>query len=145
MRSNDLLRNLVSKLEPRYGREGFPLALILLEDIFSLSKDDILLGREIDINKAELQKLEEYQQALLENIPVQHIVGWATFYGYRFKVHDQVLIPRQETEELVEVLHTLGKPVEYHLVDSDYGHDSFLVEPEKFTPKIVEFLDRLSS
>ncbi|MBE0574445.1 MAG: homoserine O-acetyltransferase [Desulfuromonadales bacterium] len=53
------------------------------------------------------------------------------------------LYPPYQTEELIEVLHTLGKSAEYHLIDSDYGHDSFLVEPEKFTPKIVDFLDRL--
>ena len=55
------------------------------------------------------------------------------------------LYPPYQTEELIEVLHAQGKPVEYHLVDSDYGHDSFLVEPEKFTPKIVAFLDRVSN
>jgi homoserine O-acetyltransferase len=54
------------------------------------------------------------------------------------------LYPPYQTKELIEVLHAQGKPAEYHLVDSDYGHDSFLVEPEKFTPKIVEFLDRIS-
>ena len=55
------------------------------------------------------------------------------------------LYPPYQTEELIDVLHKLGKPAEYHLIDSDYGHDSFLVEPEKFTPKIVEFLERLSA
>jgi homoserine O-acetyltransferase len=54
------------------------------------------------------------------------------------------LYPPYQTEELIEILHAQGKSAEYHLVDSDYGHDSFLVEPEKFTPKIVAFLDRLS-
>ncbi|MGW8312288.1 MAG: homoserine O-acetyltransferase MetX [Desulfuromonadales bacterium] len=55
------------------------------------------------------------------------------------------LYPPYQTEELIDVLEKQGKPVEYHLVDSDYGHDSFLVEPEKFTPKIVDFLDRIYS
>jgi homoserine O-acetyltransferase len=49
-----------------------------------------------------------------------------------------------QTEELIEVLRVQSKPAEYHLIESDYGHDSFLVEPEKFTPKIVEFLDRIA-
>lgn len=55
------------------------------------------------------------------------------------------LYPPSQTEEVVDVLTRLGKPVAYHLIDSDYGHDSFLVEPEKFTPLVVEFLDRLTS
>lgn len=53
------------------------------------------------------------------------------------------LYPPNQTEEVVQELETLGKQVEYHLVASDYGHDSFLVEPEKFTPRIVAFLERL--
>lgn len=53
------------------------------------------------------------------------------------------LYPPAQTEEVVAILRKLAKPVEYHLVDSDYGHDSFLVEPEKFTPKIRRFLDEL--
>jgi homoserine O-acetyltransferase len=53
------------------------------------------------------------------------------------------LYPPNQTEEVVTALRRLGKPVEYHLIDSDYGHDSFLVEPEKFTPFVVDFLERL--
>ena len=53
---------------------------------------------------------------------------------------DWLYTPSQ-TEEVVEILRKLGKPVTYHLVNSSYGHDSFLVEPEKFTPLIVEFLE----
>jgi homoserine O-acetyltransferase len=53
------------------------------------------------------------------------------------------LYPPYQTEEVVTALRHLGKPAEYHLIDSDYGHDSFLVEPEKFTPYVVDFLDRI--
>ncbi|WP_394708469.1 homoserine O-acetyltransferase [Desulfuromonas acetoxidans] len=49
----------------------------------------------------------------------------------------------EQTEEVVDELHKANKPVSYHLIDSDYGHDSFLVEPEKFTPYVVEFLRQL--
>ncbi len=49
----------------------------------------------------------------------------------------------EQTEEVVDVLQKGNKPVTYHLIDSDYGHDSFLVEPEKFTSYVVEFLQQL--
>ncbi|MCD6525436.1 MAG: homoserine O-acetyltransferase [Desulfuromonas sp.] len=51
----------------------------------------------------------------------------------------------EQTEEVVEVLQQLNQPVEYHLIESDYGHDSFLVEPEKFIPYVVAFLDKLAT
>ena len=55
------------------------------------------------------------------------------------------LYPPYQTEIVVKELETQGKPVEYHLIESEYGHDSFLVEPDKFTPKVIAFLDRLSA
>jgi homoserine O-acetyltransferase len=53
------------------------------------------------------------------------------------------LYPPYQTEECVQILQKLGLPAEYHLIDSDYGHDSFLVEPEKFTPYVTDFLNHL--
>jgi len=55
------------------------------------------------------------------------------------------LYPPDQTEEVVNLLRKLKRPVEYHLIDSNYGHDSFLVEPEKFTPYVVDFLRRISA
>lgn len=54
------------------------------------------------------------------------------------------LYPPHQAEEMVTILRKLSKPVTYHLIHSDYGHDSFLIEPEKFTPLISTFLDSLT-
>lgn len=53
------------------------------------------------------------------------------------------LYPPSQPEEVVEELRRQKKPVDYHLIQSDYGHDSFLVEPEKFIPYLKDFLDKL--
>ncbi len=55
------------------------------------------------------------------------------------------LYPPQQTEELVNELKRQNKSVNYHLIDSDYGHDSFLVEPEKYIPLLKEFLGQIDS
>jgi len=53
------------------------------------------------------------------------------------------LYPPYATEEVVEELERQKKPVDYALISSDYGHDSFLVEPEKFIPQLKNFLAQL--
>ena len=53
---------------------------------------------------------------------------------------DWLYLP-QQTEEIVTELQRQNKPVEYHLIASDYGHDSFLIEPEKFIPYLEKFLN----
>jgi homoserine O-acetyltransferase len=53
------------------------------------------------------------------------------------------LYPPAQTEEMVTALKNLNKPVEYHLIESSYGHDAFLLEHETFTPTVREFLARL--
>ncbi len=51
----------------------------------------------------------------------------------------------KQPEALVAELQRLNKTVDYHLIDSDYGHDSFLVEPEKYIPLLKEFLNTLDT
>jgi len=53
------------------------------------------------------------------------------------------LYPADQTEELVTELQRQNKPVDYHLIHSSYGHDSFLVEPEKYIPLLKNFLTRI--
>jgi homoserine O-acetyltransferase/O-succinyltransferase len=58
------------------------------------------------------------------------------------------LYPPYQTEEMVTALQNLGKTVDYHLIQSAYGHDAFLLEHETFTPMVRDFLkqvDRLKA
>ncbi|GAA0953935.1 homoserine O-acetyltransferase [Virgisporangium aurantiacum] len=52
------------------------------------------------------------------------------------------LYPPAASEEIEDALRTLGKPVEYHLIEAPYGHDCFLLEEARQTPIIQEFLEK---
>ncbi len=54
------------------------------------------------------------------------------------------LYPPYQTEEMVDCLKGLGKPVEYHLITSAYGHDAFLLEAERFAPMVSRFIEQAS-
>jgi homoserine O-acetyltransferase len=53
------------------------------------------------------------------------------------------LYPHYQTEEMVQALEKLGKRVEYHLIESSYGHDAFLLEHETFAPMVKAFLEKI--
>jgi release factor glutamine methyltransferase len=56
-----------------------------------------------EIEKLFLERLDAY---VYQHVPVQHLLGFSYFFGYKFKVNEDVLIPRLETEHLVEhVIH----------------------------------------
>lgn len=77
--------------------------ILLIEHILNLSPTELYLKMEDEISDEDIKKFDEgFEKYLYHNIPIQHIVGYSTFYGYDFIVNDDVLIPRRETEELVE-------------------------------------------
>jgi release factor glutamine methyltransferase len=81
---------LIESLIPRYGEgEAKALARIVFEDAFDR-------GRSFDP-----ERFEAIQTRLLAGEPLQYVLGMADFWGLKFKVSPAVLIPRQETEELV--------------------------------------------
>jgi len=109
---------LTSLLTPRYGAgEAAFIARIVVEDIF-FSKTN----PERTLTEAETHHFEQIKNRLVAGEPVQYVLGEADFFGLKFKVNPAVLIPRQETEELVFwVLEHLKIRVLEHPVLLDIG------------------------
>jgi release factor glutamine methyltransferase len=85
---------------------------ILTEYLHNLNRVDVALNQNFEISNAEVEKWNAILLDLLQEKPIQYITGEAWFYGLRFEVNENTLIPRPETEELVEWI--LNSPITQH-------------------------------
>lgn len=75
---------------------------MLLEDLFGLSFADILCGATEHLSDADTLRLQQSVDRLLDSEPLQYVTGTAFFCGHPFHVAPGVLIPRPETEWIVD-------------------------------------------
>ena len=85
-----------------HEREIDTILFLMANKIMGFSKSDMILKKEEVIKESDALKFIKILEELLENKPVQYILGETEFYGLPFKVNEYVLIPRPETEELVK-------------------------------------------
>ena len=98
--SKTLFNQLVSEITSVYEEnEAKSIVYLLLEHYLNLSKTDILL----DNNESQSFDFQDIIRRLKANEPTQYIIGETEFYGRKFKVTPDTLIPRPETEELVQL------------------------------------------
>jgi release factor glutamine methyltransferase len=77
---------------------------IILEKLHGLKRIDLALNPQTVMDGAHLKQWKNIVSELKKQRPVQYILGETEFYGLRFLVNENTLIPRQETEELVELI-----------------------------------------
>ena len=75
---------------------------ILTEYLHNLKRVDVTLNPNFELSEAEVGEWNAILAQLQQEKPIQHITGEAWFYGLKFEVNENTLIPRPETEELVE-------------------------------------------
>lgn len=129
-----------TKRARKLNKEEEAVKLLILE-LSGLDGASFLanIDNEIDQNTIDMmtKKIDEY---LIDGHPVQHIIGYSYFYGYKFIVNPNVLIPRPETEELVaNILATYddvfnGKEV--NVVDVGTGSGAIAITLAKEEPKM---------
>ena len=96
---HSVLKNAQARMEEAgYGEQS---ALLYMLELTNKEAHNLYMEFDEEM-QPELEELyEEGIQRLLTGIPLGHVLGFEWFYGYRFTVNEDVLIPRPETEELV--------------------------------------------
>lgn len=95
--------DICQRLTPMYGpQEAKAMTRMLLEDLFGLSFADILCGATEHLSDADTLRLQQSVARLLDAEPLQYVTGTAFFCGHPFHVAPGVLIPRPETEWIVD-------------------------------------------
>ena len=91
-------------LEPIWEQEASALSKLLLTEVLDLKWIELVSSSSIELDKDKASELECMIERLLKMEPIQYILGYTYFLGRKFNVSPEVLIPRQETEELVQAI-----------------------------------------
>lgn len=105
MNSKLLVRELTQRIRISEGAEEIEsIAYAIIESQFGLTRTAVMQERTIELSTADVDRLDNIIKRLNLNEPLQYVLGEAFFYGRLFKVTPAVLIPRPETEHLIEVV-----------------------------------------
>ena len=103
MKIKEYRSHFITVLTPIYDAgEAESFFYLILEEKQNLRRIDLALTPDVLFSENEIQVWDELLDQLKLEIPIQYLLGKTSFYGLDFIVNEAVLIPRQETEELVD-------------------------------------------
>lgn len=120
-------------------------AKILIAELLNCNPLELLNHLQEEVSNEKIELLKKEIKALEENKPLQYVLGYVNFYGNKFVVDERVLIPRFETEELVEntikyIKKLLTEPVD--IIDLGCGSGVIGITLEKkVSTKTVDLID----
>ncbi len=107
---------------------------ILLGKYFDFSKKDVLIGKERRLSESELLKIIYAVKDLKKQTPLAYILGEWEFFGLTLLVNEHTLIPRPETEELVQLVMEENLKVTPTILDIGTGSGCIAIALKKHIP-----------
>ena len=112
--------NLIETLKPLYGnRESSNISDWVIEHVTGWNRSKRLVYHDASLTDEQLEKFNSFKSELQQARPVQYVLGECWFAGMAFFVDERVLIPRPETEELVDFITKKYLPL-YHSKESGF-------------------------
>jgi release factor glutamine methyltransferase len=137
-RVRDILALFHEELDGLYGGSEVGVFLdMLFEAFLGWNKVRLLTSKETTVDQSDLLRFHWALEDLKKHRPIQHIIGYTDFCGCRIAVSPDVLIPRPETEEMVNwILSTFHFPLStFHFLDLCTGSGCIAIALKKAFPQ----------
>ena len=131
----DIRKLIIAELTPFYPEtEIRSLSDIIIKTLFGAGRLQQLSQPEMVVPPEKVKRIEEITAELKQGRPLQYILGETVFYNCNFRVNEHTLIPRQETEELVDLIIKENKGYLGRIIDLGTGSGCIAVALAKNLP-----------
>ncbi|MCK4404167.1 MAG: peptide chain release factor N(5)-glutamine methyltransferase [candidate division Zixibacteria bacterium] len=142
----EILNRAVEKLRSEGIDRPRTNAELLLGAVLDAKKIDLYLDRDRILSPQQVQKFNQFIQERIAGKPLQYIIGSTEFFGLEFEVSQNVLIPRPETETLVEtVIEHLKNCSQPKIIDLGTGSGAIAISLAKNLKSSFVFATDVSS
>ena len=118
---------------------------LIFNHLLNYSRTQLILHNEYSLSTRTIQEIEHIILELKQNKPIQYILGNTEFYTMHFNVTPGVLIPRQETEELVDWIINENKKGFHKILDIGTGSGIIAIVLAKNLPGAIVFATDISN
>ena len=138
------IKRIKSELEGLYPEtEIRSFSQLMIEKVTGFSRTEIIVNKNTLFSDKQYHEIESFIEKLKNFVPIQYILGETEFYGLSFNVNESVLIPRPETEELVDWIRTENdRSASLNILDIGTGSGCIAISlKHEFTNAVVDAFD----
>jgi release factor glutamine methyltransferase len=126
--------------------EARQIIWIIFEHLHGWSKTDMMLQKDTKLTVSDHLFIQKALERLKKHEPIQYIIGKTEFFGLSFKVNTSVLVPRPETEELVQwIIEGIHENKSPNILDIGTGSGCIAITLAKFIPEAKVYAWDVSS
>jgi release factor glutamine methyltransferase len=142
----------IQELKKKYSSKINPQDLdLLLEFVLKKTRENLLTHPEVKIPLRQLIKLKYFLRQLQKNKPINYIIGRKEFYGLDFKINSHTLIPRPETEQMIDltkkiIINSLqnNSQTKFTFIDLGTGSGNIIITLAKYIQRAYFYASDIS-